>query len=123
MNDSDLKQLFREQKQADENQTPAFEQVWGAAEARAAQRRRRQRLFRFAAAAVILLALGITLFSVFRRPAPSMADTITTWQSPTVALLHVPEEARTTVTISYWRSPTESLLLPAFMNVDSPDRQ
>ena len=122
MNDSDLKQLFREQKQADENQTPAFEQVWGAAEAQAAQCRRRQHLFRFAAAAVILLALGITLFSVLRRPASLTVDTITTWQSPTVALLHVPEEARTTVTISYWRSPTESLLMPALINEDGPER-
>ncbi|MFQ5569217.1 MAG: hypothetical protein ACE5G0_06055 [Rhodothermales bacterium] len=104
-----MKDLFAAMRQEDERQAPDFEQVWDEAVARAAPPRRTIRLARYAAAAVVLVGLGMAAFLLSRPPSDFRlrgAD-ITEWTSPTASLLNAPIMQPVA-----WQPPTTSLLSP-----------
>lgn len=88
MDDKDLHDLFAERRAADADQAPAFEPLWNEAVARVD--RRWGAWWRYAAAAVLLVGLGVIAVLRFQPQEPVVAMSITEWQSPTARLLDVP---------------------------------
>ncbi len=132
-----LKGLFHELRQEDERLAPSFARDWEAALSRIGKAHHPWRVFRVAAATVMLIVLGSSVFIFFRQPARQPAPTGTpaeapasvasrTHQSPPpiVPLFKAPGKElpravrrqlsarprQPAVFISQWRSPTDFLL-------------
>ena len=134
-----LKGLFHELRREDERLAPSFARDWEAALSRIGKARHPPRVFRVAAATVMLIVLGSSVFILFRQPARQPAPTgapaeeapvsvaSSTHQSPPpplVPLFKAPGKVlpravrrqssarprQSAVFISQWRSPTDFLL-------------
>lgn len=110
IDDSEMAGLFKTMQQTDREQAPAFDQVWQAAK-HAQERKRRAMWFRFAAAAVVLIAISASYYALTDRRPSSPVPVISEWQSPTHSLLRVSGPAvLPPSSVSGWRSPTDGLL-------------
>ena len=118
-----LKAHFRALKQADEAHTPPFEQMWTAARPTPRPLHRWRGTMQWAAAAVLLVALGLaTLLGPWRgSTGADEAPSLATWQSPTEALMRPPSPVPSSIIATGsagsasvplwdWRSPTRTLL-------------
>lgn len=90
--DAELRTRFEQLRDEDHATAPSFRALWGAAEltSRTLRRSRAPALLWLAAAAGVVLAVGVAL----RRLAPPsgayVAPAISTWRSPTAGLLRTP---------------------------------
>lgn len=81
--DEDLRRLFEERRASDEEKAPPFRIVFG--RRRPGARAARIRLARFVAAAAAILAVAISVSLFHRRPQPDIG--IGEWKAPTDFLL------------------------------------
>lgn len=88
--DRDLVERFQVQRTADAAQAPAFAATIGAARLRRTPVVTRVLVWSAAAAAVLAFGVTIARFADRPAPAPEVVQSISTWTSPTDALLRAP---------------------------------
>ena len=129
MDERRIKQEFTSLRRA-EDQAPSFEGTWDAASDRMKSRRRIHTAIQLTSAAMILIALGVTVVVVNHKPEQhdasayiDMAHSLTAWRSPTSILLRSvgtkPQSVAWSLQISVWdagggswQPPTGLLLDP-----------